>query len=227
MKKFCCRLLKYLLLLTLVISSADAIVIKYKVNQFDPIREIQRLRDENRRDDALDLARFFQQSRTDDNQKYAELEKELFRRGYVTQILDGDNIRMGLNKNLSFSKEDRIENLRRIAELSKLFINCGIITINSFISPTEIARKSAKSIIGEDDFVEVYINAPLEVCEKRDTKGLYKKARKGLIKDFTGIDSVFEPPENPDIEVRTDLFTVEECIDKLVKFILPLVEYKN
>ncbi|UCH14842.1 MAG: adenylyl-sulfate kinase [Bacteroidales bacterium] len=157
----------------------------------------------------------------------AALEKELFRRGYVTQILDGDNIRMGLNKNLSFSKEDRIENLRRIAELSKLFINCGIITINSFISPTEIARKSAKSIIGEDDFIEVYINAPIEVCEKRDTKGLYKKARKGLIKDFTGIDSVFEPPENPDIEVRTDLFTVEECIDKLVKFILPLVEYKN
>ena len=157
----------------------------------------------------------------------AELEKELFRRGYVTQILDGDNIRMGLNKNLSFSKEDRIENLRRIAELSKLFINCGIITINSFISPTEIARKKAKSIIGNDDFVEVYINAPIEVCEKRDTKGLYKKARQGLIKDFTGIDSVFEPPENPDIEVRTDLFTVEECIDKLVKFILPLVEYKN
>lgn len=157
----------------------------------------------------------------------AELEKELFRRGYVTQILDGDNIRMGLNKNLSFSKEDRIENLRRIAELSKLFINCGIITINSFISPTEIARKSAKSIIGEDDFVEVYINAPIEVCEKRDTKGLYKKARQGLIKDFTGIDSVFEPPKNADIEIRTDLFSVKECIDKLVKFILPLVEYKN
>ena len=156
-----------------------------------------------------------------------ELEKELFRRGYVTQILDGDNIRMGLNKNLSFSKEDRIENLRRIAELSKLFINCGIITINSFISPTEIARKSAKSIIGEDDFVEVYINAPIEVCEKRDTKGLYKKARQGLIKDFTGIDSVFEPPKNADIEIRTDLFSVKECIDKLVKFILPLVEYKN
>lgn len=157
----------------------------------------------------------------------AELEKELFRRGYVTQILDGDNIRMGLNKNLSFSKEDRIENLRRIAELSKLFINCGIITINSFISPTEIARNRAKSIIGNDDFVEVYINAPIEVCEKRDTKGLYKKARQGLIKDFTGIDSVFEPPKNADIEIRTDLFSVKECIDKLVKFILPLVEYKN
>ena len=156
-----------------------------------------------------------------------ELEKELFRRGYVTQILDGDNIRMGLNKNLSFSKEDRNENLRRIAELSKLFINCGIITINSFISPTEVARKRAKSIIGKDNFVEVYINAPIEVCEKRDTKGLYKKARQGLIKDFTGIDSVFEPPEKPDIEVRTDLFSVKECIDKLVKFILPLVEYKN
>jgi adenylylsulfate kinase len=157
----------------------------------------------------------------------AGLEKELFKRGYLTQILDGDNIRMGLNKNLGFSKEDRIENLRRIAELSKLFINCGIITINSFISPTEEARKSAKSIIGEDNFIEVYINAPIEVCEQRDTKGLYKKARQGLIKDFTGIDSVFEPPENSDIEIRTDLLTIKESIDKLVRFILPLVEYRN
>jgi adenylylsulfate kinase len=157
----------------------------------------------------------------------AELEKELFKKGYVTQILDGDNIRMGLNKNLGFSEEDRNENLRRIAELSKLFINCGIITINSFISPTEEARKRAKSIIGEEDFIEVYINAPIEVCEQRDTKGLYKKARQGLIKNFTGIDSLFEPPNNPDIEIRTDLLTVKESIDKLVKFILPLVEYKN
>lgn len=157
----------------------------------------------------------------------AGLERELFKRGYLTQILDGDNIRMGLNKNLGFSKEDRIENLRRIAELSKLFINCGIITINSFISPTKEARTSARAIIGEDDFIEVYINAPIEVCEKRDTKGLYKKARQGLIHDFTGIDSVFEPPENPDIEIRTDLLTIKESIDKLVKFILPLVEFKN
>jgi adenylylsulfate kinase len=157
----------------------------------------------------------------------AGLERELFKRGYLTQILDGDNIRMGLNKNLSFTKEDRIENLRRIAELSKLFVNCGIITINSFISPTEESRKSAKSIIGENDVIEVYINAPIEVCEQRDTKGLYKKARQGLIKNFTGIDSLFEPPENPDIEIRTDLLTIKESIDKLVKFILPLVEYKN
>jgi adenylylsulfate kinase len=157
----------------------------------------------------------------------AGLERELFKRGYLTQILDGDNIRMGLNKNLSFTKEDRIENLRRIAELSKLFVNCGIITINSFISPTEESRKSAKSIIGDNDVIEVYINAPIEVCEQRDTKGLYKKARQGLIKNFTGIDSLFEPPQNPDIEIRTDLLTIKESIDKLVKFILPLVEYKN
>ena len=157
----------------------------------------------------------------------AELERELFRKGYVTQILDGDNIRMGLNRNLGFSDEDRKENLRRIAELSKLFINCGIITINSFISPIEEARKIAKSIIGENDFIEVYINAPIEVCEQRDTKGLYKKARQGLIKNFTGIDSLFEPPKNPDIEIRTDLLTIKESIDKLVKFILPFVEYKN
>ncbi len=155
----------------------------------------------------------------------AGLERELFKKGYVTQVLDGDNIRMGLNKNLGFTEEDRNENLRRIAELSRLFINCGIITINSFISPTKEARKNARSIIGKDDFIEVYINAPIEVCEQRDTKGLYKKARQGLIKDFTGIDSVFEPPENPDIEIRTDLLTIKESIDKLVKFILPLVEY--
>jgi len=155
------------------------------------------------------------------------LEKELLKRGYLSQVIDGDDLRAGLNKSLGFSNEDRKENLRRIAEISKLFINCGVITINSFISPTEEARRMAKSIVGEDYYVEVYINAPLEVCEQRDSKGLYRKARQGLIKNFTGIDSPFEPPQKADIEIKTDLLTIKESIDKLLNYILPLVEYKK
>ena len=118
------------------------------------------------------------------------LEKILHANGNLTMLLDGDNIRSGINNNLSFSDADRIENIRRIAEVSKLFLNCGIITINSFVSPTNEIRKMAKELIGENDFLEIYINAPLEVCEARDVKGLYKKARAGLIPDFTGINKI-------------------------------------
>ena len=157
----------------------------------------------------------------------AGLERRLFERNYLTQIIDGDNVRTGLNKNLGFSDEDRKENLRRIAELSKLFINCGVIAINAFISPTSESRETAKSIIGSDDFIEVFVNAPINVCEQRDSKGLYKKARQGLIKDFTGIDSPFEPPDNPDIEIRTDLLNINEGVDKLLNFILPLIKYNK
>ncbi len=157
----------------------------------------------------------------------ATLEKELFKRGYLTQVLDGDNIRSGINKNLKFTEEDRKENIRRIAEVNKLFINCGIITINCFISPTEEIRNMAREIIGEENFIEVYVNAPLEVCEERDTKGLYAKARRGEIKNFTGIDSPFEPPKNPDIEIRTDLMTVEEAVKKLLDFVLPKIKYEQ
>ncbi len=131
------------------------------------------------------------------------IEMELNKRGFLTQILDGDNIRSGINNNLGFSEEDRYENIRRISEVSKLFLNCGIICINSFISPTKEIRDMAKDIIGEENFIEVYVNAPIEVCEKRDVKGLYKKARKGEIKNFTGIDSPFDCPLNPDIELKT------------------------
>jgi adenylylsulfate kinase len=155
------------------------------------------------------------------------LEKELLKKGYLSQVIDGDDLRAGLNKNLGFSNEDRKENLRRIAEISRLFINCGLITINSFISPTHEVRRMAKSIVGEVFYVEVFINAPLEVCEQRDKKGLYRKARQGLIKDFTGIDSPFEPPMNADIEIQTDRLTIKESIDKLLSYILPLVEYKK
>jgi adenylylsulfate kinase len=154
------------------------------------------------------------------------LEAELFRLGYLSYILDGDNIRAGINRKLSFSEEDRIENIRRIAEISKLFLECGIISINCFISPTESIRKMARTIIGPDDFIEVFVNAPLEVCEQRDIKGLYSKARKGEIKEFTGIDSPFEIPLFPDIEVRTDQMTKEASLQKILDFILPRIEYK-
>ena len=155
------------------------------------------------------------------------LEKELNKKGYLTQILDGDNIRKGVNSNLGFSEEDRVENIRRIAEISKLFINCGIITINCFISPTEEMRDMAKKIIGGDDFIEVFVNASLETCEKRDVKGLYKKAKEGKIENFTGIDAPFEHPSSPDIELTTNLLTVEESVQKMMEFVLPYIKYKS
>ncbi|NJK85597.1 MAG: adenylyl-sulfate kinase [Bacteroidales bacterium] len=157
----------------------------------------------------------------------AALENKLLEHNYLCQVLDGDNIRNGLNRDLSFSDNDRKENLRRIAEVSGLFVSAGVITINAFISPTKDARISAREIIGKDKFLEVYINAPLEVCEKRDTKGLYKKARTGEIPMFTGISSVFEPPLSPDIEIRTNELSVDESLDKLFQFVLPYIEYKN
>ncbi len=157
----------------------------------------------------------------------ATLEHELFKRGFLTQMLDGDNIRAGLNKNLAFGLEDRLENIRRIAEVSKLFLQAGVITINCFITPTEAMRQLAKDIVGPDDYIEVYVNAPLDVCETRDVKGLYEKARKGLIKNFTGIDSPFEPPKNPNIELRTDKISVEEAVEQLLDYLLPLISYEE
>jgi len=154
----------------------------------------------------------------------AGIERELNKRGHLTQVLDGDNIRSGINNNLGFSAEDRFENIRRIAEVSKLFLNCGIICINSFISPTKEIRAMAKEIIDENDFIEVYVNAPLEVCEQRDVKGLYRKARDGKIKDFTGIDAPFEVPENPAVEIRTDQLSIEESVQKCLEVILPKIE---
>jgi len=152
------------------------------------------------------------------------LEEELFARNFMVQILDGDNIRSGINSNLSFSDEDRRENIRRIAEVSKLFLNCGIIAINSFISPTQEMRHIARDIVGKEDFLEIYINAPLNVCEQRDVKGLYARARKGEIKDFTGITSPFEDPFEADLEIRTDLLTIEESVEKLLEYLLPKIQ---
>ena len=150
------------------------------------------------------------------------LEQELAKKGFLTQTFDGDIIRTGINSDLGFSEKDRTENIRRIAEINKLFLNCGIICINSLISPTNAIRKMAYDIIGRDNLIEVFVNASLETCEKRDTKGLYKKARAGLIKEFTGISSPYEPPENPDILLNTEKMTVGECVAKCVEAVSQL-----
>jgi len=148
------------------------------------------------------------------------LEQELHEKGHLTQLLDGDNLRTGINNNLGFSEGDRIENIRRASETAKLFLHCGVVTICSFISPTKDIREMAKKIIGEKDFFEVYINCPFEVCEQRDVKGLYKKARNGEIKNFTGLDAPFEAPVNPSLELRTDLKELEVCKEELVQAVL-------
>jgi adenylylsulfate kinase len=150
----------------------------------------------------------------------ASLEKELFFRRFFCQVLDGDNIRAGINNNLGFNDEDRMENIRRIAEVSKLLVNAGLITICSFISPTNEIRDLARNIIGPNDFIEVYLSTPLYVCEKRDTKGLYKRARAGEISDFTGISAPFDVPACPDIELDTSKYTVRECVDLIFKTII-------
>ena len=150
-----------------------------------------------------------------------QLEKELYKLGFLVQILDGDNIRAGINNNLSFSEGDRTENIRRIAEVSKLFLNCGIITINCFVSPTIKMRQIAKKIIGKENYYEIFINADLETCEKRDVKGLYKKARNGEIKNFTGIDSEYEKPNNPSLEVNTSQLSIDQSIEIILKNVLP------
>jgi len=154
------------------------------------------------------------------------LEQRLYNEGFFAQVLDGDNIRSGINNNLGFSLEDRQENIRRIAEIAKLYLNSGIITLNSFVSPTRVIRNYAREVVGEADFVEVFINTPLEICEQRDVKGLYKKARKGEIKGFTGIDSPYETPENPAFEIKTADMTIEESVNQLYDYILPIISYE-
>jgi adenylylsulfate kinase len=145
------------------------------------------------------------------------LEVALFEKGIRSFCLDGDNTRLGINKDLGFSSADRTENIRRVAEMAKLFLESGTIVITSFISPLISDRDMAKSIIGDEDFVEVFINCPLAICEERDVKGLYAKARRGEIKDFTGIDSPFEAPLKADIELLTDKNSVQECVEIILK----------
>jgi len=152
----------------------------------------------------------------------SSLEAHFYNQGYKTYILDGDNIRSGLNGDLDFSDESRKENLRRISEVANLFSDSGTIVLTAFISPFKVERENAKKIIG-DNFVEVYVDCPLEVCEQRDVKGLYKKAREGKIKDFTGISSPFEIPEHPDVVVDTANNSLNDCLKELIRKIEPRV----
>lgn len=147
------------------------------------------------------------------------VEQKLFKQNCHTYVLDGDNIRSGLNKDLDFSSDARKENIRRIGEVAKLFVDAGIIVLTAFISPFRADRKAIKDLLGEENFIEVFVNCPVEICEQRDVKGLYKKARKGEIKNFTGIDSPFENPENPSIEIPTHLESLEKSIDKIMNLL--------
>ncbi len=153
------------------------------------------------------------------------LEKRLLELNYFCQILDGDNVRSGINKNLMFTEDNRMENIRRIAEAGKLFMNCGIILICAFISPTNEMRQMAREIIGEDDFLEVFIDTPLKICEQRAPKGLYKKARAGEIKNFTGISSPFETPANPYMVVDNTKADINNTVREMLKRIIPEVRW--
>lgn len=154
------------------------------------------------------------------------LERELHKRGLLCRILDGDNIRSGINNNLGFSEADRVENIRRIAEVSKLFIDTGIVTIAAFISPNNDIREMAANIIGKEDFLEIYVSTPLEECERRDVKGLYAKARRGEIKNFTGISAPFEAPVHPALTLDTSLLSLEESVNRLLELVLPRIQKK-
>lgn len=151
------------------------------------------------------------------------LERALQERGLLCRILDGDNIRTGINKNLGFSPADRVENIRRIAEVGRLFVDTGVITLSAFISPTRELREMARAIVGPDDFLEVYVSTPLAECERRDVKGLYAKARRGEIADFTGISAPFEEPEAPALSLDTAALSVESAVGMLLRAVLPRV----
>lgn len=148
-----------------------------------------------------------------------KVEEELFYKGISTYALDGDNIRSGINKGLGFSKEDRLENLRRIAEVGKLFVDAGIVTIAAFVSPLISDREQVKKIVGKEDLIEIFVDTSLEECEKRDVKGLYKKARAGEIKNFTGIDAPYEAPLNPDIHIETENTKVDEAVQHIIEYL--------
>lgn len=152
------------------------------------------------------------------------LERELHAQGILCRILDGDNVRAGINNNLGFSAEDRIENIRRIAEIGKLFVQTGVVTLACFVSPTNDIRQMAREIVGEEDFLEVYISTPIEECERRDVKGLYARARKGEVKNFTGISAPFEAPVSADIDIDTSKIPLEESVRTLTELIIRRVK---
>lgn len=152
------------------------------------------------------------------------LERYLYDNGHICYLLDGDNVRSGINNNLGFSEQDRVENIRRVAEVSKLFVDCGIVVLAAFISPTNDIRKLAEEIIGKENFIEVFVSTPLEICEQRDIKGLYAKARRGEIKNFTGISAPFETPTNPMISIDTSVLSIDDSIKNLVNALIPHIK---
>lgn len=200
---------------------------KHKMRNIHPITErtISRAEKENRLGQQAKVFWFTGLSGSGKSTLAIALERKLFDLGYGVVILDGDNIRSGINNNLTFTAEDREENIRRIAEIAKLFLENGMICIVSFISPTREMRHKAKQIIGAENFVEVYIDTPIEVCEARDVKGLYKKARAGEIQNFTGIDAPYEAPLTPEIHVLTVGASVDQSMDLLLQHTLPLVRW--
>jgi adenylylsulfate kinase len=151
----------------------------------------------------------------------AGLERRLQSEGFTTHLLDGDNIRTGLNRDLGFSAADRAENIRRVAEVSKLFVQAGIVVINAFITPARALRELARGIVGSDDFIEVYVEASLETCARRDPKGLYAKASRGQVRQFTGHDAPFETPEQADLVINTDREPVGQSLERLYSFVCP------
>jgi len=154
------------------------------------------------------------------------LEKKLFDKGFKTYLLDGDNIRQGLNNDLSFDDAGRIENIRRIGEVATLMLDAGTVVLSAFISPFESDRRLVKKTVGSVHYIEVFVDCPLEICEQRDVKGLYQKARKGVIKNFTGIDSPYEKPSHPDLIIKTNESSLEESLDLLLKKVLPRISKK-
>lgn len=155
-----------------------------------------------------------------------QLEAYLHEKGFATYLLDGDNIRSGLNKDLSFTEEGRVENIRRIGEVSKLMVDAGLIVLSAFISPFKADRDQVRKIVGPENYIEVFVDTPLDVCEQRDVKGLYKRARAGEVKNFTGISSPYEVPENPDAVIKTAEMSVEESIDLLVRIVEPKINMR-
>ena len=152
-----------------------------------------------------------------------QLEAQLHAQGFKTYLLDGDNIRVGLNKDLEFTEEGRIENIRRIGEVSKLLLDAGVVVLSAFISPFKADRDRVREIVGDENYIEVFVDAPLALCEERDVKGLYKKARAGVVKNFTGVDSPYEAPTNPDITIASGKLSIDESIEQLIRVIVPKV----
>lgn len=155
------------------------------------------------------------------------VEQQLFEKGIKTYTLDGDNIRKGINNDLTFSPEDRTENIRRIAEISNLMIDAGLVVLAAFVSPYKKDRENVKNIVKNSNFVEVFINTSVEECERRDVKGLYKKARAGEIKNMTGISAPYEAPEQPDIEIKTEEVSIKEAVNKIINHITPKLKLDN